>query len=171
MYFNVIIFGKDPENQLKPFDENLETEPYLRGIVSDEQKQDFILFCKEEHPEYNSCSLDELYKEFGNMWNSNIWEKSSDGVWEVWSTYNPKSKYDRYGLYSGERRSLYLNDGKVTNQAFKSKIQYIDTCPICSILKDGEWYEFNRTQIKDKISNLFESVPDYTLISVYNCHM
>ena len=104
-HFTVMIIGDDPEVQLHPYSEHIEVEPYTNGPVSDESKKIMVEHYEKEFPEHKGKSYDELYEKFGEQWNGNTCKKNKDGVWEEWSTYNPKSQWDWYtlgGRWSGD---------------------------------------------------------------------
>lgn len=122
-HFTVLVIGKDPENQLEPFDENIDIPKHSKGNVSEEDKQLLIdFYCtfnpekyygakSEEESELNkTLSFDELYEKYGEKWNDNTWEKNSEGVWVEMSTYNPNSKWDWYVL-GGRWRGFFHKKG------------------------------------------------------------
>ena len=179
-HFTVLIVGEDPEKQLAPFDENIEIPKYSKGNVSEEEKQCLIdFYCtfnpekdygtkSEEESELNkTLSFDELYEKYGENWNSNTWEKNSEGVWVKMSTYNPNSKWDWYEL-GGRWRGFFHKKGtdEKFDQLLKGEInfdrmrkeveddardkyiveEYIQNAinnaiSTFAVLKDGEWYE------------------------------
>jgi hypothetical protein len=53
-----------------------------------------------------------MYKKNGRSWNNNAWEKSEDGVWQEWSTYNSDSKWDWYTVGGRWAGLLKLKKGK-----------------------------------------------------------
>jgi hypothetical protein len=122
MHFTVMVIGDNPEDQLGPYYEGNQSDPYPNRIVSDNDKRRFVEYYTikkakengktgtpteadpygEENWEDNNENFDEVfeefYKEYGKEWNDNCWEKNDDGEWEEWSTYNPNSKWDWYSL-------------------------------------------------------------------------
>jgi hypothetical protein len=108
-HYTVLVIGEDIEEQLAPFDENIQVPKYKQGIVSEEDKKSFIecytiydekrtwgVKSKEEAEKNSKLSFDKLYKKFGKDWNENTWEKDENGIWTEYSTYNPISKWDWY---------------------------------------------------------------------------
>jgi hypothetical protein len=97
-HFTVLIIGENPEGQLEPFDEGLETEPIQQGEVSEEEKQHFIGYYKKKEG-ITDKTFEELYAIKGDEWNANRWVLDElDGKWYEYSTYNPDSKWDCYSL-------------------------------------------------------------------------
>jgi hypothetical protein len=130
-HFTVLIFGENPEAQLTPFDENISVERYIRytkkELIEKERKdieyyknsmyaeylkdpvayaevsnEEHMQYISEEFPKRLEWSDDEAYAYAieGYYDKEDIGE---DG--EVYSTYNPNSKWDWYSLggrWSGE---------------------------------------------------------------------
>lgn len=229
-HFTVMVVGENPEEQLAPFSENIELEPYVEYT-----KEQLILKGKKEIEDYrngcyaeylsdpekykNKCTnphhLNYVSKEFPeklNWTDEQIYQDqladyeedqiTSEGG--VLSTYNPKSKWDWYKLGGRWTGSLKLKDGRsgitgtpglMTNNANKgfcdqARLQDIDfdnmgnDFSVFAVLKDGKWYErgemgwwgcvFNEKE-KDKwqeeFNKLLKSLPENTLISIYDCHI
>jgi hypothetical protein len=98
-HFTVLVIGPDPEKQLAPFDENLDTPEYCKGEVSEEEKQRFVDYYTEKGKNPNNLGYDELYPIHGQSWDDLTNRKNPDtGVWEEFSTYNPNSKWDWFQL-------------------------------------------------------------------------
>lgn len=95
-HFAVLVIGDNVEEQLAPYDENIEVEEYKRGLVSDEEKTRMIDYYSKKH-NFNG-TFEECYMKFGNKWNDNSFRKNDDGLWYEYSTYNPKSKWDWYSI-------------------------------------------------------------------------
>lgn len=97
-YTVLVIHSKDGDVDalLAPYDENLKTHEYEKGVVSDEEKKSFIEAYKEDSK--GETDMDKLYEEYGEEWNSNSWHKDEDGVWKEHSSYNPNSKWDWYQI-------------------------------------------------------------------------
>ena len=95
-HFTVLVIGDDVETQLAKYNENNETEPRVDCEVSDEEKERFLEYYKEN--ENFEGTFDECYEEHGEDWNNSSWKKSSKGIWQEWSTYNPDSKWDWYSV-------------------------------------------------------------------------
>lgn len=66
-HFTVLVIGPNVEKQLAPFDENLETEPYNEGEVSQNEIESFVNYYKEKGISYPTVK--ELYEHEGEDWN------------------------------------------------------------------------------------------------------
>lgn len=198
-HFVVMVIGDSPEQQLAPYDENLEVPEYCDGEVSDADKKSMMDY-------YKSDNFDECYAQYGEDWNGNRYRKNEDGVWCEYSTYNPKSKWDWYqlgGRWSGRRfilkpgaKSGIVGKPSWTNPtgagydaALKGDIDFETTdkemlAPY-AVIKDGEWYArgemgwwgvttetyFTDEEWTNKVWEMVMALPDNTLISFYDCHI
>ncbi len=109
-HFLVMVAGKNYEELLAPYSENLEVEEYSK-ILSEEEKKGFMEHYSPDNP---SVDFEKLYEEKGKDWNFNAWRKE-DGVWKEFSTYNPNSKWDCYevgGRWSDYVEKIGLRDKK-----------------------------------------------------------
>jgi hypothetical protein len=96
-HFTVLVIGQDPDTQLAPYDENREVDEYECGEVSEHDKDRFVNYYTQEHPEVaTGKTFDELYPIYGESWDSGRCRKDENGVWREYSTYNPDSKWDWY---------------------------------------------------------------------------
>lgn len=96
-HFTVLIIGENPEGQLEPFDEGLQTEPVQQGEVTEDEKQRFLDYYKNKQG-ITGLTFDELYVRYGDDWNGNSYKLAEDGKWYEYTTYNPNSKWDWYSL-------------------------------------------------------------------------
>lgn len=96
-HFTVIVIGNNVEDQLKPYDENIEMEPYSKGELSQEKIDRFISYYKDDGKIIEGESFSSAYARLGDDWNSNSW-KTVDGVWHEYSTRNPKAQWDWYAI-------------------------------------------------------------------------
>jgi len=104
-HFTVMVIGNNPEDQLAPYDENIQMPKTPGEIVIEEEKQRFMEYYIKENEDEKSLSFEQMYEKHGDNWNGNCWEKNSQGEWWDMSTYNPDSKWDWYqlgGRWSGE---------------------------------------------------------------------
>ena len=107
-HFAVMVIGKDPEKQLKPYDENIQMPPTCKEQVEQEEMVRFFTHYSEEEQKkkgeqgtkiiFTPEAFEEMYRKKGNNWNGNTWRKHTDGTWWEYSTYNPQSKWDWYQL-------------------------------------------------------------------------
>ncbi len=131
-HFTLMVINNDGspeiENPLRPYSENLEVAEYLRETVSEEEVARFREhYTSKESPDYSKSNLDgeypkidrsenaplsneELYKKFGEDWNSSSW-RFEDGVFNEYSTYNPKSKWDWYQVGGRWAGMLKIKEG------------------------------------------------------------
>ncbi len=120
-HYQVLVIGENPEEQLKPYDENIELPEYKTELVSEEEKKSFLDVYtkskkgrdygaknKKEEKENSKLSFEELYKAHGEDWNGRTWKKHSNGEWWGDSTYNPKSKWDWFEIGGRWAGSLKL---------------------------------------------------------------
>ncbi len=107
-HFAVMVIGKDPEKQLKPYDENIQMPPTCKEQVEQEEMIRFFTHYSEEEQKkkgeegtkiiFTPEAFEEMYRKKGNNWNGNTWRKHIDGTWWEYSTYNQNSKWDWYSL-------------------------------------------------------------------------
>ncbi len=123
-HFTVLVVGKDYEKQLEPFNEGLEMEPYVeytKEQLIQKEKDDVKRYAETTYAEYlkdpdkyrldcvNPGHMEYIEKEFPKKLNWTDEEFYKEGVrlydaenigenGEVYSSYNPKSKWDWYKL-------------------------------------------------------------------------
>jgi hypothetical protein len=98
-HFTVLVIGENPEEQLEPFDENLETPEYCKGEISEESKSNMVDYYTRNGQNPDGLGFDELYAIKGKDWDGGSLRKNPiTGVWEEFSTYNPNSKWDWFQL-------------------------------------------------------------------------
>jgi hypothetical protein len=134
-HFTVLVFGSEEqvETLLAPFDENIEMPEYCNGVVSQEDKDDFVSYYTEKQPACKNLSFEEMYEIYGKSWNDNTWRKL-DNVLCSFTTYNPKSKWDWYQI--GGRW-----DKAIRNNSCKVKTLPDDFVPFAFVDQYGEWHE------------------------------
>lgn len=96
-HYTVLVVGDSPEEQLEPFDENLEVEEYSKPILDDEIKR-FVDYYKNKSIEDADSTFETLYEKYGDDWNGNSWRLDENNEWKQYSTYNPNSKWDWYEI-------------------------------------------------------------------------
>lgn len=154
-HFSVLVIGENVEEQLSPYDENSSVNEYFVKEVSEKDKKEFIEFyntlqtdkdygikSQEEIEENKKLSFKQLYKKYGDSWNGNIW-KEKKGVWEEYSTYNPKSKWDWFEVGGRWAGMFKLKKGR------KGHLQKPHILKICKEL-DKERVEENKKLTKEK---------------------
>ena len=136
-HFKVMVIGENPEDQLAPFDENLEMPRYLkytkrqliekgRKEIEDYKNDTYAKFLKNPKEYEKNCSnpshISYLKKDFLKKlkWTDeqiyqdqiNWYEDDKiDRNGSVWLTSNPEAKWDWYELGGRWAGSLHLKDG------------------------------------------------------------
>jgi hypothetical protein len=175
----ISVKGKDPEEQLAPFDENLETPRYIKYTKSQlivEQREEienykngnYAEFLRDPEAYKAGCSNkthieylesifpkklewtdEEIYQDV-ITWYDDVGENG-----EVYSEYNPNSKWDWYSLGGRWSGLIKLKEGANgvvgkpgvgdnevgIDQARKGDIANFDEICTFALLKDGIWYE------------------------------
>jgi hypothetical protein len=161
-----MVIGENPEEQLRPFYENLETpryvkytkeqliekgkkdiERYKNGLYAEflKDKEAYSIGCNVNHlnyisnefPNHLTWSDDEIYADEIKNYEPN--EIGSEG--EVYSDSNPNSKWDWYSLGGRWSGSIELNNSKKVDSAIKKNISNLNDIVCFSIIKDGKFYE------------------------------
>lgn len=221
-HFTVMVIGAEPEKQLAPFNENLDTPRYVeytkQQLIEKGKKRiegykngTYAEFLKNPAEYKKGCTnqghIDYLEKEFPkelNWTDEEIYAeeiKNYDDVGdngEVYSTYNPNSKWDWYSLGGRWSGMIKLKEGAIgtkgrsgvfdnetgIDQAKKGDIANFEELTTFAVLKDGKWYEKGEMgwwaivsnqkeedQWDSELKKLVEGLPDDTLISIYDCHI
>jgi hypothetical protein len=191
-HFAVLVIGENPEAQLAPFDENIVMDRYVKltreQAIAKERANiesyrentysvyladpeayaekwphvEHLEYLKNEFPKRLSWSDEEVYQEAIKYEDSeNIGPEG-----EVYSTYNPNSKWDYFRLGGRYCARLKIKEGvdylpiklsyewkyatpeqiaetqgRKADTARKGDIENIDELSAFAVLKDGEWYE------------------------------
>ena len=184
-HFTVLVVGDNAEEQLAPYDENIEVEPY----GEDWGDEDIALF--EEHVMKVSGDLDTVLAKM-REWNGckNTYDSERD-VYVRWTTYNPKSQWDWYEV-GGRWEGFFKLTGedRWVDSAYKGEIDFEgmkqqDIEPLTfAYVKDGEWHE--RAQMgwfavtsnerpegewEKEFKDMLDSLPDDTLLTLFDCHI
>ncbi len=108
-HFTVLVIGENVEEQLAPHDEQMRVEPYWRELPSTttQHMREYISRLPEtERDEWNALTDEQaMERYYGEPY------KFEGGRWCVWSTYNPKSKWD-----------WWIIGGRWTGQVLKLKV-------------------------------------------------
>jgi hypothetical protein len=93
---------------------------------------------KERYAEYFAQGMPEVwnlfedtYKEKGDDWNNSKWRKDENGVWAVYSEYNPNSKWDWYSVGGRWDKSIKTKSGEFVNMCMFNELDlqpYPDDC-------------------------------------------
>jgi hypothetical protein len=125
-HYSVLVIStegiEDVDNQLEPFNENIEMEPYVADEVDEGDIKRFmdnyaVVDYGEAMIDNKGRTFEDLYEEYGSDWNGNQWEKQSDGKYARVSTYNPDSKWDWYEVGGRWCGQLHIKDEAVAEVA------------------------------------------------------
>lgn len=206
-----MVIGEEPEEQLEPYNENTVVERYVRytkqQLIENKKKEiekykneDYAEFIadkekyKEEH-KGNKGHLNYIENEFPlqlhwtdeEIYAHEIGFYDAEEIGEngdVYSEYNPKSKWDWYELGGRWRGLLTLKNGDKADQAEKQHIANLSDVKTFAVVKEGKWYECGEmgwwgiviggkdeeTWAKE-FENLLNELPDETLITIFDCHI
>jgi hypothetical protein len=155
-HFIVYVLGENVDDQLIPYDENIEVPKYNRGLITTKewkQFRDYYLkdISKEtdvtkkklidmEIAKDKKLTNAQLYKKHGEGWNNNNWEKKGNKWVEV-STYNPNSKWDWYEVGGRWENCLTLKNGEKTSEATIGEIDWNKTMIPFAFVINSNWYE------------------------------
>lgn len=95
-HFAVMVIGENPEEQLAPYDENIEVPQYCAEEISEEEINEIRGYY--DTNSRGHCTFDVF------AWEEYHYMRDENGVWHYYSRYNPKSKWDWYllgGRWSG----------------------------------------------------------------------
>jgi hypothetical protein len=158
-HFTVLVIGENPEEQLAPYDENIEVDDYVEDVVTEDEKQNFMKFYTEEKKTISpSLSFDDAYDLKGDDWNGMRWQKDEDGQWYNHSTYNPISKWDWYSL--GGRWSGYLKLKNNTEGTIGEPGVFDNVCEkgwVDQTKKCNVDFEFMRSQAGEQASKRYDA--------------
>lgn len=209
-HFCTMVIGDDVENQLSPFEEkevdryvkytkeelienqrnkineykNNFYDEYLKDPVTYENEclgnHSHLKYLKEEFPKKLLFTDEELYKEaikYEEM--ENIGDNG-----ELYSTYNPNSKWDWYqvgGRWSGMLKTK--NENYVNIAKKKNILNLREIIPFALII-NGKWYEKGKmgwwgfvsdkkeeNEWEDEFRKLIDNLPNETLITIVDCHI
>lgn len=197
-HYTCMVIGDNPEDQLEPYyelecsmnREEIMNDPraeFIKEMSTTELEEEYL----EKKEKYNYETLEEFAEDYYGYTKS-----ESEDVWGRWT--NPKSKWDWYqlgGRWSGliklkeGANGLKGQPGVFDNEvgidcALKGDIANFDELKTFAIVKDGMWYERGEMGWWAAVSNeksdeeweaqrkiLMESLPDDTLISIFDCHI
>jgi hypothetical protein len=133
-----------------------ETKEGWASALIYENPEKWVEYFKQGYPEFWN-SFEDTYTEFGDDWNGNNWRKDKDGVWAVYSSYNPDSKWDWYSVGGRWSNSIKTKSGEFVDMCKFDEIDfdpYSDDCyedgkdwlgNPCKKLKEGyEWHYDNK---------------------------
>ncbi len=125
-HYTVLVVGKNPEELLEPYNENMEVDKYEIGVVEISELRTFHNHYKEKYPEDKNLNLIKMYEKYGEDWNNKIWEvKKTDfgeNIFIEYSTNNPLAKWDWYQLGGRWSDFFTLKDGSTENTCLKKDV-------------------------------------------------
>lgn len=168
-HFTVYVFQKDKDYNelLAPYDENLEVAPYIKytktqaiakvrkeiedyknGLYAEYLKdpetykknsnEKHINYIENEFPKRLKWTDEECYEDVRNWYD----EDDVDAEGNIWSTYNPNSKWDWYEVGGRWSECLVTKEGNKTNEDLVSEIDFDKTpIPFAFIDPFGRWDE------------------------------
>lgn len=153
-HFIGLIFGDDIEDNLAPYDENMEVKPYLKYTKQqaiDKAKKEvtsghFAYGSAMSKAEVEAINTDEGYYQYALK----MWGYQPDEEGNLLSTYNPKSKWDwwteggRWNGYLPTIGDYQTNHCKVKDVNWSKYFEQSPTGPFCFITENGEWHETAR---------------------------
>lgn len=195
-----MVIWDNPEKQLEKYDENIDYDPYVVRVVSDEEKTRLIeYYNKEKKLQHTVEDFDSIYERFWQDWNSGDYKKNEDWIWEEWSTYNPLSKRDWYQLWGRRTGMIELLEWKEwtywswslvcanvpwIDQAKQWDIYNLKDLKTFAYVKDWVWsqkwemwrwgmhtIEISESDWEKKMLEELQALPADTLISIYDCHI
>ena len=170
-HFTVLVFGDDVENLLAPYDENIEVEPYIyytraqavaksRKRVEDYKNEVYskfiadpeayikehnlseedghLKYLRNEFPLKLTWTDEEHYQYMKEDFNDDMVDEEGN----LYSTYNPKSKWDWYSVGGRWNGQIPLKSGGYANSALAYEIDW-DKMSFTFAFRtpDGEWHE------------------------------
>lgn len=170
-HFTVAVFHKedqDIEDLLAPYDENIVVAPYIKytreqaiektrkeiedyknGIYAEYLKnpeeyakkhprEEHLQYLREEFPKKLNWTDDECYEDIANWYDNE--DKDEQG--NIYSTYNPNSKWDWYSIGGRWRGLLTTKSGEQTDEDYVSELEFSeDFSTFAVVLPNGRWYE------------------------------
>jgi len=97
-------------------------DTYLNNLVYN-NKEKFAEYFKANKPELYA-SFEQLYAKNGDDWNGMNWRKDPNGVWGVYSTYNPNSKWDWYSNGGRWAKSIKTKSGEFVDECLLGEIDF-----------------------------------------------
>lgn len=94
-HFTVLVIGEDYEQQLAPYDEEIQVAPY-RDYADESDMKMYRRVYREEHDGADPPSDEELAAFMAEHWEEKI-AADEKGIYRL-STYNPNSKWDWYSV-------------------------------------------------------------------------
>ena len=170
-HFTVAVFHRedqDIEELLAPFDETIEYEPYIKytkkeaiqsvrkdiedykntryaeyladpkGYEEKCSNPNHIQYLREEFPKKLNWTDEQCYEYKKEYFEDNMIDEEGN----LYSTYNPNSKWDWYVVGGRWRGKLINKNGKLTDEDYVSELVFPDDFSTFAVLlPDGSWHE------------------------------
>ena len=205
--------GEDLEELLMPYDENMECEPYVKYTREEaiaEVRREIEQYKNTTYAEYvadpeaykkkydyaNPRHFDYLENEFPKRleWTDEEcfedmkkWydEEDIDEDGNIYSTYNPKSKWDWYVVGGRWSKNLKTKNGEEVNVAYAKEVNWEESgAPFAFITPDGKWYERGEMGWWAVVTNekssddwdtefykMVEKLDDDVVVTLVDCHI
>lgn len=211
-HFVVYVFGDDVDDLLAPYSENLEVAPYIRYTkqqaiaeirkeIEDYKNDTYAKFLEDPegykarygHNESHIRYLEEDFPKRLNWTDEECFEEKSlwfdedmiDEEGNLWSNYNPNSKWDWYVCGGRWDDELVTKEGGHTNEDYVSEINWDETLiPFAYVDPKGRWYDkgdmgwwgiVTNEKDQDKYTAEFKKfiskLPKDTTVTVVDCHI
>lgn len=204
--------GTDLEELLAPYDENIVYDPYIkytreqaiakvRDDIEDYKNGTYaefiadpegykekwycndghIKYLEEEFPKKLNWTDDECYQYMCEWYD----DEDIDEEGNIYSTYNPKSKWDWYEVGGRWDGVLMDKSGNGLNKGYINQINWEKTdVPFAFITPDGDWYERGKmgwwcaiSNEKDQddwnkeFINIIKELDDDVYVTAVDCHI
>ena len=205
--------GEDLEELLIPYDENMECEPYVKytreeaiaevrseieeyknttyaEYVADpeayKKKYDYrdprhFEYLANEFPKRLEWTDEECFEDMKKWYD----EEDIDEDGNIYSTYNPKSKWDWYVVGGRWSNGLKTRNGQSVDTAYVKEIDWEESgAPFAFITPDGKWYERGEMGWWAVVTNekssddwntefykMVEKLDDDVVVTLVDCHI
>lgn len=214
-HFTVFVFtkedGKDVGELLAGYDESIVYAPYIKytkqQAIAEVRKEieDYkntryaeylmnpeayeaahdneahIKYLKEEFPKKLNWTDEQCYQDKARWYEEDMIDENGN----IYSTYNPNSKWDWYTIGGRWTGGLVTKEGRETNSDYVSEIDWDKTdIPFAFITPNGIWHERGEmgwwaivTNEKEQISweeefkKAVEKLGDNVLVTLVDCHI
>lgn len=179
-HFVCLVIGENVEEQLAPYDESIEVEPYRRYV-----EKEMLSRYKERLPDYRDLDIEnheQTAKFLNERDGSEDYQFDEKGVYRM-STHNPQSKWDWYDVGGRWSGFLPLKDGGEANVATIKEINLSALVIPTAVIGEGVfdqvgeigWFGYvdhsNKEEWEQRIRNVIMGLPPETKVTVVDCHI
>lgn len=168
----VILVVGDVESEMEPFNEQIEVAPWLNEPLHEKTMEEFTNWAMKQDPTILTKTFEEIYKEYGTDYLGGDEWRNNNGTWEVWSTYNPKGRWDWYSEGGRWTNNITNKSGGKCDKIDKKEYKNHEYCG--GILYKGEWHETDDFPTKEKfnafIDKIIKGLDDDEWISTVDYH-